>query len=190
MPLEVAQRMNVQRATALQSFWDIAKPDAGAKPIEKDQEKRWNALIFVLDQTKSLGNGSELNVRPGIFIIFSQLNLILNYRYRGLIGFSRLLTQRSTYQTSNFTSPSPRCSCFITFRLLNLDAVVAAKDHELFLTVAYQNSSHGSEAIPLFSNIWWVGSSWFISHSWIIHRRAELERAHLSGRSIIHHLRH
>jgi hypothetical protein len=59
-----------------------------------------------------------------------------------------------------------------------------------FLTVAYQNSIHGSEAIPLFSNIWWVGSSWFISHSWIIHRRAELERAHLSGRSIIHHLRH
>lgn len=30
MPLEVAQRMNVLRATALQSFWDIAaKPDVG-----------------------------------------------------------------------------------------------------------------------------------------------------------------
>lgn len=70
MPLEVAQRMNVLRATALQSFWDIA--DVGAKPIEKDQEKRQNALTFVLDQTKSLGNGSELHVRPGIISIFSQ----------------------------------------------------------------------------------------------------------------------
>lgn len=48
-----------ERATALRLFQDIAKPAEGAKPNEKDQERRRNALIFVLDQTKRLGDGSE-----------------------------------------------------------------------------------------------------------------------------------
>jgi translation initiation factor 3 subunit M len=48
-----------ERATVLRSFQDIAKPAEGAKPNEKDQERRRNALIFVLEQTTSLGDGSE-----------------------------------------------------------------------------------------------------------------------------------
>ncbi|KAG1867291.1 PCI-domain-containing protein [Suillus subalutaceus] len=56
-----------EHATALQSFRDIIKLE---EPIEKDQERRRKALTFVLDQTKSLGDGSE----QGYFnLLFSHL---------------------------------------------------------------------------------------------------------------------
>lgn len=48
-----------ERAAVLQSFRDIVKTDEGAKPVEEDEEKRRNALTFVMDLTESLGDGSE-----------------------------------------------------------------------------------------------------------------------------------
>jgi hypothetical protein len=48
-----------ERAAVLRSFRDIVKTDEGAKPIEKDEERRRNAMTFVMDLTKSLGDGSE-----------------------------------------------------------------------------------------------------------------------------------
>ncbi|KIK40666.1 hypothetical protein CY34DRAFT_806962 [Suillus luteus UH-Slu-Lm8-n1] len=62
-----------ERATALRLFQDIAKPAEGAKPNEKDQERRRNALIFVLDQTKSLGDGSEQEIEGYFNLLFSHL---------------------------------------------------------------------------------------------------------------------
>jgi translation initiation factor 3 subunit M len=48
-----------ERAAVLQSFQDIVKTDEGAKPVKEDEERRRHALTLVLDQTKSLGDGSE-----------------------------------------------------------------------------------------------------------------------------------
>ncbi|KAG1797715.1 uncharacterized protein HD556DRAFT_1267237 [Suillus plorans] len=62
-----------ERAAALQSFRDIIKPDEGAKPIEEDQERKRNALTFVLDGTKSLGDGSEQEIEGYFNLLFSHL---------------------------------------------------------------------------------------------------------------------
>ncbi|KAG2060054.1 hypothetical protein BDR06DRAFT_1003102 [Suillus hirtellus] len=62
-----------ERATASQSFRDIIKPDEGAKPIEEDQERKRNALTFVLDRTKSLGDGSEQEIEGYFNLLFSHL---------------------------------------------------------------------------------------------------------------------
>ncbi|KAG2108659.1 uncharacterized protein F5147DRAFT_612440 [Suillus discolor] len=62
-----------ERATASQSFRDIIKPAEGAKPIEEDQERKRNALTFVLDQTKSLGDGSEQEIEGYFNLLFSHL---------------------------------------------------------------------------------------------------------------------
>jgi hypothetical protein len=45
-----------ERAVVLQSFKDIIKTDEGTK---NDQKTRRHALTFVLNQMKSLGDGSE-----------------------------------------------------------------------------------------------------------------------------------
>lgn len=62
-----------ERATALQSFRDIVKSGEGAKPIEEDQERRRRALTFALDQTKSLGDGSEQEIEGYFNLLFSHL---------------------------------------------------------------------------------------------------------------------
>ncbi|KAG2064447.1 hypothetical protein BDR04DRAFT_1145892 [Suillus decipiens] len=62
-----------ERATALQSFRDIVRLDEGARPIEQDQERRRNALTFALDQTNSLGDGSEQEMEGYFNLLFSHL---------------------------------------------------------------------------------------------------------------------
>lgn len=62
-----------ERATVLRLFQDIAKPAEGAKPNERDQERKRNALIFVLDQTTSLGDGSEQEIEGYFNLLFSHL---------------------------------------------------------------------------------------------------------------------
>jgi translation initiation factor 3 subunit M len=73
--VDYATRSNPEdeRATALQSFRDITKPTEGAKPIEQDQERKRNALTFVLDQTQSLGDGSEQEIEGYFNLLFSHL---------------------------------------------------------------------------------------------------------------------
>ncbi|KAG1718160.1 uncharacterized protein EDB91DRAFT_1352529 [Suillus paluster] len=62
-----------ERAALLQSFRDIVKTDDGAEPIEKDEERRRCVLIFVLDQTKGLGDGSEQEIEGYFNLLFSHL---------------------------------------------------------------------------------------------------------------------
>ncbi|KAG0702392.1 hypothetical protein DFH29DRAFT_921438 [Suillus ampliporus] len=62
-----------ERAPLLQSFRDIVKIDEGAKPVEKYEEIRRRALSFVLDQTKSLGDGSEQEIEGYFNLLFSHL---------------------------------------------------------------------------------------------------------------------
>jgi hypothetical protein len=76
-----------ERATVSQSFRDIIKLE---EPIEKDQERKRNALIFVLDQTKSLGDGSEHGASRDLSIFRSESDLIFKYRNRGLLQPSLL----------------------------------------------------------------------------------------------------
>ena len=45
-----------ERAVVLQSFQDIIKTQEGT---QNNEDRRRHALIFVLGQTKSLGDGSE-----------------------------------------------------------------------------------------------------------------------------------
>ncbi|KAG1811886.1 uncharacterized protein BJ212DRAFT_1483591 [Suillus subaureus] len=59
-----------ERATALQSFRDIIKLK---EPVENDQERRRNALNFVLDRTGGLGDGSEQEIEGYFNLLFSHL---------------------------------------------------------------------------------------------------------------------
>ncbi|KAH7923661.1 hypothetical protein BV22DRAFT_1113278 [Leucogyrophana mollusca] len=66
-------RSEDERASITHSFQDILKTADGAKSIEEDKDRQRRALTLVLQETKGLGEGSELEIEGFFNLLYSHL---------------------------------------------------------------------------------------------------------------------